>query len=252
MESGAAEVQERREAMDKGKAKRPAAEGASQTHSRRPPKHPKSQQHGRGSTAQRGGYDRRRPSPCVICGGPHHPTQYPQRAGRCFQCGQEGHMRTECPRGSSPAPSTASAPALPAASQRTPSTQYQPGRPTVQRQSEGFRQAPSGRLYAAQTEEAAAAEDVVAGIILLDGIRVRALFDTGASHSFIDWVFAELHGIPLVPLLHTGHVVVPDHVLDIREYCPSCPVRVGDWIMLVDCQLCASWGILTWSWAWIG
>nr|CAD1825884.1 unnamed protein product [Ananas comosus var. bracteatus] len=220
VENGATEVQEQREARDKGKAKRAAAEGASQTHSRRPPKHPKSQQRGRGSTAQRGGYDRRRPSPCVICGGPHHPPQCPQRAGRCFQCGQEGHVRTECPRGSSPAPSTASAPALPAVSHGTPSTQYQPGRPPVQRQSEGSRQAPSGRMYAAQTEEAAAAEDVVAGIILLGGIRVRALFDTGASHSFIDRLFAELHGIPLVPLLHTGRVVVPDHVLDIREYSP--------------------------------
>nr|CAD1835635.1 unnamed protein product [Ananas comosus var. bracteatus] len=38
VESGAADVQEQREARDKGKAKRPAAEGASQTHSRRPPK----------------------------------------------------------------------------------------------------------------------------------------------------------------------------------------------------------------------
>nr|CAD1834977.1 unnamed protein product [Ananas comosus var. bracteatus] len=89
-------------------------------------------------------------------------------------------------------------------------------------------------MYAAQTEEAAAAEDVIAGIILLDGIRVRALFDTGASHSFIDRLFAELHGILLVSLLHPGHVVVPDHTLDIREYCPSCPIRVGDWILPVD------------------
>nr|CAD1842612.1 unnamed protein product [Ananas comosus var. bracteatus] len=117
VESGAAEVHERREAMDKGKAKRPAAEGASPTHSRRPPKHPRSQQHGHDSAAQRGGSDRRRPSPCVICGGPHFPPQCSQRAGRCFRCGQEGHVRAECPRGSSPAPSTASAPALPAASQ---------------------------------------------------------------------------------------------------------------------------------------
>nr|CAD1823326.1 unnamed protein product [Ananas comosus var. bracteatus] len=89
-------------------------------------------------------------------------------------------------------------------------------------------------MYAAQTEEAAAAENVVAGIILLYGIRVRALFDTGASHSFIDRLFAELHGIPLVSLLHPGRVVVPDHSLDIREICPSCPVRVGDWIMPAD------------------
>nr|CAD1821858.1 unnamed protein product [Ananas comosus var. bracteatus] len=116
VESGAADVQEQREARDRGKAKRPAAEGASQTHSRRPPKHPRSQQRGRGSAAHRGGSDRRRPFPCVICGGPHYPPQCPQRAGRCFQCGQEGHVRTECPRGSSPAPSIASAPALQAAS----------------------------------------------------------------------------------------------------------------------------------------
>nr|CAD1835028.1 unnamed protein product [Ananas comosus var. bracteatus] len=128
VESGAADVQEQREARDKGKAKRPAAEGASQMHSRRPPKHPRSQQRGRGSVTHRGGSDRRRPSPCVICGGPHYPPQCPQRAGRCFQCGQEGHVRTECPRGSSPAPSTASAPALPAVSHGTPSAQYQPGR----------------------------------------------------------------------------------------------------------------------------
>nr|CAD1839588.1 unnamed protein product [Ananas comosus var. bracteatus] len=89
-------------------------------------------------------------------------------------------------------------------------------------------------MYAAQTEEAAAAKDVVAGIILLDGIRVRALFDTAASHSFIDRLFAELHGIPLIFLLHTGHVVVPNHILDIREYSPNCPIRVGEWIMPID------------------
>nr|CAD1820407.1 unnamed protein product [Ananas comosus var. bracteatus] len=56
VESGAADVQERREAMNKGKAKRPAVEDASQTHSRRPLKHPRSQQCGRGSAAQRGGH----------------------------------------------------------------------------------------------------------------------------------------------------------------------------------------------------
>nr|CAD1842419.1 unnamed protein product [Ananas comosus var. bracteatus] len=117
---------------------------------------------------------------------------------------------------------------------RTPSAHYQAGRPPVQRQTEGSRQAPSGCMYMAQTEEAAAAENVVAGIILLNGIRVRALFDTGASHSFLDRLFAELHGIPLVSLLHLGWVVVPDHSLDIREFCPSCLVRVGDWIMPVD------------------
>nr|CAD1821801.1 unnamed protein product [Ananas comosus var. bracteatus] len=146
----------------------------------------------------------------------------------------EGHFQSDCPRSPLPALSSASAPASPGPSQGTSSAHHQAGRPPVQPQVEGSRQAPSGRMYAAQTEEAAAAENVVAGIILLYGIRVRALFDTGASHSFIDRLFAELHGIPFVSLLHPGRVVVPDHSLDIREFCPSCPVRVGDWIMPVD------------------
>nr|CAD1829449.1 unnamed protein product [Ananas comosus var. bracteatus] len=61
VESGAVELQERREGMDKGKGKRPAAEGASQTHSRRPSRHPwsRSQSRGRGSSTQQGGPDRR-------------------------------------------------------------------------------------------------------------------------------------------------------------------------------------------------
>nr|CAD1837517.1 unnamed protein product [Ananas comosus var. bracteatus] len=40
VEAGAADLQERREGSEKGKGKRPAAEVASQTHSRRPPRHP--------------------------------------------------------------------------------------------------------------------------------------------------------------------------------------------------------------------
>nr|CAD1829473.1 unnamed protein product [Ananas comosus var. bracteatus] len=139
-----------------------------------------------------------------------------------------GPLPVGLPEESLPAPSSASAPASPGPSQGTSSAHHQAGRPPVQRQTEGSRQAPSGRMYAAQTEEATAAENVVAGIILLHGIQVRALFDTGASHSFIDRLFAELHDIPLVSLLHPGRLVVPDHTLDIREFCPSCPVRIGD------------------------
>ncbi len=78
------------------------------------------------------------------------------------------------------------------------------------------------------------AENVLAGIILINAIRGRALFETGASHSFIGCLFTELHGIKIVPTLHPGQVFVLDHILDIPEYCPSCPVRVGDWIMPID------------------
>ncbi len=72
-------------------------------------------------------------------------------------------------------------------------------------------------MYAAQAEDASAAEDVIVGIILINSIQVRALFDTGASFLFIDRLFAEFHGIKILPTLHPGRVLVPDHILDIRE-----------------------------------
>nr|CAD1838552.1 unnamed protein product [Ananas comosus var. bracteatus] len=211
VEAGAADLQERREALDKGKGKgkRPAAEGASQTHSRRLPRHPRSrsQSRGRGSSTQRGGPDRRQAPRCVICGGPHYPRQCSHSRDRCFLCGQEGHFQSDCPRGSAPTPSSASTPASPG-----------PRKGHLLRITRQDGRQFSGRWRGHDRPRADACTRPrlrkrrqprmwVAGIILLYGIRVRALFDTGASHSFIDRLFTELHGIPLVSLLH------PDELL---------------------------------------
>nr|CAD1823284.1 unnamed protein product [Ananas comosus var. bracteatus] len=86
VESCAADLQERREGLNKGKGKRPVAEGASQTHSGRPPRHSRnrSQSRGRDASAQRGGSERRQTRSCVICGGRHYPRQCSQRQGRCY------------------------------------------------------------------------------------------------------------------------------------------------------------------------
>nr|CAD1818577.1 unnamed protein product [Ananas comosus var. bracteatus] len=151
---------------------------------RRPPRHPRSrsQSRERGLSALHGGSDRRQAPSCVICGGRHYPRQCSQGRGRCYLCGQEGHFQSNCPRGPVPAPSSASAPASPGP--RTPSAHYQAGRPPVLRQTEGSRQAPSWRMYAAQTEEAATAESVAAGQrrrVLLGGQPVPGPFvDCGA------------------------------------------------------------------------
>ncbi|XP_020101615.1 uncharacterized protein LOC109719386 [Ananas comosus] len=160
-----AEIMKERDIVDRGKGKRPAAESSGQQSLKRPPKYPRGQSgqsRGRGSSARRGAPERRPQPRCVICGGPHVPPQCPQRGGRCFLCGQEGHFRSECLRGSLPVPSSASAPASSAPSQGTLTTPYQSRRPPGQRQSESSQQGSSGRIYAAQTEGAAASEEVVA------------------------------------------------------------------------------------------
>nr|CAD1842389.1 unnamed protein product [Ananas comosus var. bracteatus] len=130
VESSAADLQERREALDKGKGKRPAAKG-------------------RGQSTQRGGPYRCQAPRYVICGGPHFPRQCSRSRGRFYLCGQEGHFQLDCPRGPAPALSSASTPALPGPNQGTLSAHHQARRPLVQRQAEGSRQALSGRMYAA-------------------------------------------------------------------------------------------------------
>nr|CAD1817108.1 unnamed protein product [Ananas comosus var. bracteatus] len=85
-----------------------------------------------------------------------------QREGRCYTCGQPGHMRSACPRATSPAPSTASAqPASQQSFGAAPSFR-QEDRSSVPRQAEWRQQAPSGRVYAAHVEDSSAADRVVA------------------------------------------------------------------------------------------
>nr|CAD1817110.1 unnamed protein product [Ananas comosus var. bracteatus] len=163
-----AEIMKERDVVDRSKGKRPAAESSGQQAFRRPPKYPRGQSgqsRGRGSSA---------------------PVEHPSVDDRRVVLSVVGLTYRHSVHSVGAAPS-----------QGTPTTPYQPRRPPGQRQSESSQQGSSGRMYAAQTEGAAAAQEVVAGIIMLYDIRVRALFDTGASHSFIDRQFAELHSIQL-------------------------------------------------------
>nr|CAD1839593.1 unnamed protein product [Ananas comosus var. bracteatus] len=102
------------------------------------------------------------------------------------------------------------------------------------RQPEGSR-APSGRIFATQVEEQPAVpDDIVAGIILINGVRARALFDTGASHSFIDASFAKMHGMDIEHKYDYWWVNAPEHSFRVHDECLACPVQIDDWIMPVD------------------
>nr|CAD1829299.1 unnamed protein product [Ananas comosus var. bracteatus] len=96
------------------------------------------------------------------------------------------------------------------------------------------RPAPSGRVFAAQAEDPAVVDDVVAGIVLLYGTRSRALFDTGASHSFISSSFAKTYNIEISDRPDAWWVYAPEHTFSVHEECAACPVQIGDWIMPAD------------------
>nr|CAD1827475.1 unnamed protein product [Ananas comosus var. bracteatus] len=104
------------------------------------------------------------------------------------------------------------------------------GRASAPRQPKGSL-APSGRVFATQVEEPAVPDDVVAGIISINGTRASALFDTGASHSFIDASFAKTHGIEIIYSPDYWWVNAPEHSFSVHEECLAYPVQI-----VIDCE----------------
>ncbi|XP_020111454.1 uncharacterized protein LOC109726328 [Ananas comosus] len=196
VERGNAITREERETFEKDKErdkskKRVSGGSAGQSSSKRPPRSQRSQW--RGGKSQTQGHTT---YPCVICGGDHRVVTCPQREERCYRCGQAGHIGCECPGGASPARSAASVQYTPQQQAGLPSA-MSTGRSSAPRQPKASR-APSGLVFATQVEkQLAVPDDVVAGIILIKGTRARALFDTGASHSFIGVLFAKTRDIEI-------------------------------------------------------
>nr|CAD1834690.1 unnamed protein product [Ananas comosus var. bracteatus] len=148
-----------------------------------------------------------------------------------------GHISRYCPVRASPAPSVASAAATPAHYGGVLLAASSAGRAMVPRQSEATRSASSRRVFAAQTqaEEPAEADDrhILVGMVLINGVRSRAMFDTGATHSFISRSFARMHDIELQESKSTWRVSGPGRDFLVRKERSSCPVRLGDWIMSI-------------------
>nr|CAD1830101.1 unnamed protein product [Ananas comosus var. bracteatus] len=68
-----------------------------------------------------------------------------------------------------------------------------------------------------EVEEPVVVDDVIAGIVLIKGIISRALFDTGASHSFISRSFTSTHGIESTVSEDPWWVDALEHMFSVKE-----------------------------------
>jgi hypothetical protein len=86
----------------------------------------------------------------------------------CFHCGEPGHYANVCPW------------------KAQSGEQGRPAQPNAPSQ---------GRVNHVTAESAAEAPNVVIGTFMVNTHPATMLFDTGATHSFINWSFVEHHGI---------------------------------------------------------
>ncbi|XP_057747189.1 uncharacterized protein LOC130966409 [Arachis stenosperma] len=141
--------------------------------------------HPRGQSFKRGGYAHQGPR------GFKKNTQDPFQRGKgrgsqsgCFNCGLPGHIARDCTRGKNP---------------NAGQGQHQ------------------GRVFAVNAKDASKADPLMRGICLIGDKTLIALYDTGASHSFISLAKVEERGLKVSELAFDLHVHTPHQTVVTRS-----------------------------------
>ncbi|XP_073022688.1 uncharacterized protein [Primulina eburnea] len=150
--------------------------------------------------------------PCPTC---HlrHLGECRRNSGVCFGCGKSGHRIAECP--------TAANQAVGANKRTEPNTGANPNKPK-----EGK---PNARIFAMTQEEADDANEVVSGTLLIQEVPAYALFDCGATHSFVSKRLAKKLGLKPELLAEPFRIATPTNkAIETHEIHRDCLISIGN------------------------
>ncbi|XP_020970282.1 uncharacterized protein LOC110268454 [Arachis ipaensis] len=123
---------------------------------------------------------------CVHCGHFHPNDSCEIGIGGCFNCGFPGHIARDCTRG---------------------------------KKTQNAGQNQQGRVFAVNANDLAKADPLMRGICLIGDKTLVALYDTGASHSFVAFNKVEELGLKLSELAFELHVHTPHQTVVTRSGC---------------------------------
>ncbi|XP_075481158.1 uncharacterized protein LOC142521869 [Primulina tabacum] len=123
-----------------------------------------------------------------------------RKTGACFKCGKVGHRIKDCHENKDKGTG--------------------PNKPNENKA--------NARVYAITLEEAHNANDVVAGMVLLNKMPANALFDCGATHSFVSKRFAKKLKLEHETLSELLRVATPaSKTIETQKVYRNCKIRIG-------------------------
>ncbi|KAL0536830.1 hypothetical protein IC582_025792 [Cucumis melo] len=171
--------------------------------------------------------------PCTSCGR-NHRGQCLVGAGVCYQCGQPGHFKKDCPQLNMTVKRDQGVGSQTVEQSRV-SVVPTEGTSGARQKGVVGRPRQQGKVYAMTQQEAEDAPDVITGTILICNVPADVLFDPGATHSFVSSIFLTKLNRMLEPLSEglAIYTLVGD-VLLVNEALRNYEVLVEGISLLVD------------------